>query len=140
MTTTNPIFKATRAAFAELTTSKAQEWYRAQAQATAAEVKAIAHLGIATVWHLLRPKQDLLSGGKVEKVIVAAADFEVETPSIPFGWAAIEANDVANVSELEENATELRLWAEDLEAVAAVVAEVEPTDLISVEGEVSEAA
>ena len=60
MTTTNPLLKATRAAFTELTTSEARTWYRAQAEVMAVGAKAIAHLGIATVGHLLRPKQDLL--------------------------------------------------------------------------------
>ena len=36
MTTTNPIFKATLAAFTELTTPEAQVWYGAQAKAIAA--------------------------------------------------------------------------------------------------------
>lgn len=182
MTTTNPLLKATRAAFAELTTPEAHAWYRAQAQATAEGAKAIAHRTIVAVRHLLKPKQDLLSGGEVtvpakdsikdvaamdalelcelvdvdlifpiptnrtsetiiqtlrggmsivseasgtyeedvifegklldkdatelrSNVIATAAVVELPSPSNPFGWAAIEANDVSDVSELEEDAT-----------------------------------
>ena len=136
MTTTNPLLKATRAAFTELTTSEAQEWYRAQAQATAAGAKAIAHRGIATVGHLLRPKPELLTVGGVT---VPAEATELPSPSVPFGWAAIEANDVAAVPELEEDATELRPWIEGAKADSVVVGEVESTDLLSFESEVSEA-
>jgi hypothetical protein len=73
----NPIFRATRAAFAELTTAEALRWYGTQAKATAARASAIAtgihtisHLSIAVLTRLLQRKPALAA---VERVEIAGA-------------------------------------------------------------------
>jgi hypothetical protein len=140
MTITNPLLKATRAALTELTTSEAQAWYRATARATAASAMAITHKSIVVLGHLLRPKQKLLTGGGVS-VPTAVAD--LPSPSVPFGWAAIEANDVAAVPDQEGDNTEL-LPTDESENEAIIVASVavenEPSEeVLEVEGEELEA-
>ena len=90
MTTTNPLLKATRAAFTELTTPEAQKWYRTTARATAAGAMAITHKSIEIIGNLLRPNVERL----IEEEAVVPAVVAEPSPLVPFGWAAIEADDV----------------------------------------------
>lgn len=121
MTTTNPLLKATRAALTELTTSEAQEWYRTTARATAAGAMAIAHRGIATVGHLLKPKPELLTGGEAVVPAVAAEP----SPLIPFGWAAIEADKVVIVPVLRGGQSIISLEKSEDKAITMMAVGVE---------------
>jgi hypothetical protein len=103
-TTYNPIFRATRAAFAELTTAEAQRWYGTQAKATAARASAIStdihtisHLSIAAVTRLLQRKPALAA---VEQVEIADTVDE-----------AIASTEVIAESVQDEDVTELRPWS-----------------------------
>ena len=81
---------------------------------------------------MLKPKPELLTGGEAEKAIIAAAVVKAETSSIPFGWAAIEANDVAVVLVKDEDNTEL-LPTDESEDKAITVASVDAEDEPSAE-------
>ncbi|MGA7934285.1 MAG: hypothetical protein WCA35_12120, partial [Kovacikia sp.] len=99
MTTTNtpynPLLRATRAAFAELTTLEAQAWYCTQAKATAAVAKTIAHSSKATITRLLKLKTG------PEKITLAEATATAQ-PNVPAAWLALEANEGAVVNELQQ--------------------------------------
>jgi hypothetical protein len=104
MTTTNtpynPIFRATRAAVAELTTPDARRWYRAQSKAMAAMAMVIAHKSTATVEQWLKPKPvpEVVADTGTEKIALAEATAPEQT-NAPAVWAALEANDSAAVDE-----------------------------------------
>jgi hypothetical protein len=102
-TTCNPLLKATRAAFAELTTSEAQLWYSTQAKATAARASAIAtgigtisRLSITTATRLLQRKPVLAS---LEQVEITDARGEAIAPA-----------EASAESVQDEDTTELRPW------------------------------
>ena len=106
-TSYNPIFRATRVAFAELTTPAARRWYWQQLQSTAA----LAHQGLTLVRRWLSASRKPVV--VIEPVQVGDSTIEpaqgsapaqaavLETAEVPAGWAAIEGNDsiAATLSE-----------------------------------------
>jgi hypothetical protein len=88
-TTDNPLLKATRAAFKELTTPEAQRWYRQQLQTSAA----IAHQGFILVRHVIHSsRKDIAAVSQTSEAIAlteATAPAQAEAPAV---WLALEAN------------------------------------------------
>jgi hypothetical protein len=114
MTTTNkpynPFFRATRAAFAELTTSEAWHWYLQQIITSAA----ITYQGLTLIrrWltsnrgqvaAVIEPVQAITisDDNDPEQVIAPAETAEPESVAVPANWLAVEANDFAAVEPVQ---------------------------------------
>ena len=138
-TSYNPLFRATRAAWCELTTAEARRWYWQQIQTSAILAQKITLQGVTIAQRWISARSGQVAVELVQEhdvmatepaaVNATAATTASELGDIPTGWAAIEATDTptATLSEQTIAVAESSAAAAELEPESLDLAATEQT-------------